>query len=104
MPFEGKPLRNNAEKSVLLNEFLVELLTPELGMVWDMFAGSGSMETACIKTKRLYVGCDPDADLHLWSTQRLGKMWAAAERSEFTNMNAGISRSLAEQVKNDKET
>ena len=57
---EGKELRNNAEKSVALNEWFIDLFTPEGGVVWDVFAGTASMALACIKTRRSYVGCEPD--------------------------------------------
>ena len=77
---DGKEVRNNAEKSILINEYFVDLFTLFGGLVWDMFAGSSPMGVACVKTGRYYVGSDLDGDLHTWSTQRIGKAWAAKER------------------------
>ena len=73
-------------------------LTSERGVVYDMFAGTGSMALACIKTGRYYVGCDPDADVHTWSTQRIGRAWAAYDRGEMAAEQAGLRRALAEQL------
>ena len=70
---EGKELRNNAEKSVLINEYFLDLFVPPNGLVYDMFAGTGSMALACIKTHRNYVGSEPEQDVHAWATQRIGK-------------------------------
>jgi len=96
---EGKPLRKNAEKSVLINEYLLDLFVPPEGLVYDMFAGTGSMALACIKTQRYYVGSEIDPDVHLAATQRLGKAWFAYDRGELVATEAGCRRSLAEQVK-----
>lgn len=95
---EGKELRKNAEKSVLLNEFLLDLLVPDQGLVWDMFAGTGSMALACIKTNRFYVGTEPDDKVVTWATQRIGRAWHAVERGYLTSHKAGCSRELTEQV------
>ena len=65
---DGKELRINAEKSTLINEFLVDLFTPPGGVVWDMYAGSGSMAVACIKTDRYYVGTEIDNEIVIWAT------------------------------------
>jgi predicted RNA methylase len=95
---EGKELRHNAEKSILINEYLVDLFTSKNGVVFDMFAGTGSMAVACIKTERYYVGCEPDGDVHTWATQRIGRAWAALDRGELTANQAGVRRTVAEQV------
>jgi hypothetical protein len=95
---EGKELRNNAEKSIVLNEYLVDLFTEEEGVVFDMFAGTGSMGLACVKTLRHYVGCEPDLEVHTWATQRIGRAWAAWDRGELVKEQAGVRRALAEQV------
>ena len=94
----GTALRNNAEKSILINEYMLDLLTVNKGVVFDMFAGTGSMALACIKTGRFYVGCEPDQEVHTWATQRIGRAWAAHDRGELAASEAGVRRALAEQV------
>ena len=100
---EGKELRNNAEKSTLINEYIVDLFTTKRDVVFDMFAGTGSMALACIKTERHYVGCEPDQDVHTWGTQRIGRAWAAYDRGELAAEQAGVRRALAEQVHTESE-
>ena len=53
---EGKELRANAEKSILINEFLVELFTPQEGVVYDMFAGYCSFGCSMHPTSPLLCG------------------------------------------------
>ncbi len=94
----GKPLRSNAEKTPMLNEYFLDLFVPPRGVIWDMCAGSGSMAIACIKNSMYYVGTDPDEDCAKAAMQRLGRTWAAHERKLMCETIAGIPRSLAEQV------
>jgi 16S rRNA G966 N2-methylase RsmD len=100
----GKELRNNAEKSTLLNEYLVDLFTPKQGTVFDLFAGTASMGVACIKTNRSYVGCEIDQDVHRWATQRLGRTWFVYDRGDLLAAEGGLRRTLAEQVLHSTKT
>ena len=68
---EGRELRHNAEKSIVLNEYILELFTPERGVVCDLFAGTGSMAVACVKLGRYYFGTELDEETHGCAQQRL---------------------------------
>ena len=50
---EGKKLRTNAEKTPLICEYFLDLLTEEGDLVADLYAGTAS---TCLKTKRYYYG------------------------------------------------
>ena len=78
---------------------MVDLFTSGYGVVFDMFAGTGSMALACIKTGRKYVGCEKDEEVHQWATQRIGRAWFAHARGELVANEAGVRRSLSEQVR-----
>ena len=95
---ENKELRQNAEKSIVLNEYCVDLFVPQYGLVWDMFAGSASMALACIKNKRRYIGTELNEEVVIWAQQRIGRAWAVDFRNELVDKIAGLPRSLSEQV------
>ena len=86
------------EKSVKLNEYLIDLFTPPGGVVFDMFAGTASMGIACIKTDRVYVGTEPDEEVHRCAELRLGKTWTAKARHVIKSNEPGLGRQVAEQV------
>ena len=86
---EGKELRNNAEKSVLINEYFLDLFVPN-GLVYDMFAGTGSMALACIKTHRNYVGSEPDREIHGWATQRMAKHGHCLSEENYLPRKLGV--------------
>ena len=77
---DGKVLRQNAEKSVVINEYFVELLTQRDDVVVDLFAGTASMALACIKTNRKYYGSEIDETVRTNAIQRIGKTWNAKNR------------------------
>lgn len=103
-PSARSRLRNDAgeevrtEKSLLINEYLVDLFVPAQGVVYDMFAGTASMALACIKTKRFYFGTEMDENVVNPAIQRIGRGWAALERGELLSSVAGCRRTIAEQV------
>ena len=70
---EGKVLRQNAEKSFYINEYLLDLFTQEEDWVLDLFAGTASMGVACLKTKRFYNGFEVERDLHYVALLRLAR-------------------------------
>jgi 16S rRNA G966 N2-methylase RsmD len=77
---QGKVLRSNAEKSLYINEFLLDLFTKEDDWVVDLFAGTASMGVACLKTKRFYNGFEVERDLHYCATLRLARALDVFER------------------------
>ena len=95
---DGKELRQNAEKSILINEYFIDLFTPAWGVVYDMFAGTASMAVACMKNQRFYVGTEKEQTVVESAQQRIGRTWAAADRREMVAELPGIPRALAEQV------
>ena len=102
--WNGVVLRRNAEKSVALNEYFVDLFTNKDDLVMDLFAGTASMAVACIKTGRDYFGTEIDEEVHRAAVYRIGKTWSAKKRGDFEACltTAGFSRSLTEQVHNTK--
>jgi hypothetical protein len=95
---DGNELRANAEKSILINEFFVDLFTQEDDLVIDLFAGSASMALACIKRNRNYYGSDVDAAIRPHAIQRIAKSLNAKERGLMELEMPGLPRALAEQV------
>jgi DNA modification methylase len=96
---EGKEMpRKNAEKTLLICEYFIDLLTNIGDKVADLFAGTASMAMACIKNHRTYFGCELEENVWRPAVHRLGRTWVARERGDFTPIIAGISRSLSEQV------
>ena len=95
--YEGTPLRKNAEKSMVLCEYAMDLFTNEGDVVLDLFAGTASMGTACIKGKRRYLGCEPEIQLVNAARLRLGKTYLLLNRGVLGEA-PGMSRSFLEQV------
>lgn len=50
---------------------LVEMLTPEGGLVVDPFAGSGTTAHACLLAHRHFSGCEISPEYHALATKRL---------------------------------
>ena len=57
-----------------LSTWIVNLLSPENGLVLDPFVGSGTTAISCIKTNRKYIGMDCDANYCAMALQRIGKL------------------------------
>jgi hypothetical protein len=95
---DGKDFRRNAEKTMLICEYFVDLFTDKNGVVVDLYAGTASMGMACIKLGRKYFGCEIEEPVWRAAVHRLARTWIARERGDFEPMIAGIPRSLNEQV------
>ena len=59
------------EKSVPLLMEYIERFTNENDMVMDLFAGTGSCALACLNLKRVFIGCDKDAEVVTYGRQRI---------------------------------
>ena len=95
----GNLVRKNAEKTVALNEFFVDLFTKTGDLVIDMFAGTASMAMACAKLTRVYCGAEIDTEVHAAATTRLLKFCSALERGDGDAMIApGVPECLLMQV------
>ena len=95
----GNLVRKNAEKTVALNEFFVDLFTKTGDLVIDMFAGTASMAMACAKLTRVYCGTEIDTEVHAAATTRLLKFCSALERGDGDAMIApGVPECLLMQV------
>ena len=79
----GKPVRKNAEKSLELNEWFLDLLTLPGDWVIDLFAGTGSMGMGCIKLNRIYQGCEIDYKIHYAGQLRLARFYIAFIRGDL---------------------
>jgi DNA modification methylase len=98
---KGKVMRQNAEKSLELNEYLVDLFTNKGDLVVDLFAGTASMGLACIKLERMYFGCEKDVPLHQAAKLRLMRAAEVASRKDYTAMiknSISLPKSLLAQV------
>lgn len=95
----GNLVRKNAEKTVALNEFFVDLFTKTGDLVIDMFAGTASMAMACAKLARVYCGTEIATEVHAAATTRLLKFCTALERGDGDAMSApGVPGCLLMQV------
>ena len=95
--YKGLELRQNAEKTLQLCEFFMDLFTDPNELVLDLFAGTASMGMACIKGGRKYFGCDTDHDLVEAARVRLGRTLQLAARGAL-GQRPGMSRPCLEQV------
>ena len=96
--YKGTMIRKNAEKTVTLNEYFVDLFTKEGDLVIDMFAGTASMAMACAKTARLYCGTEIDAEVHAAATTRLLKFLSVIDRGDGQVAEAGVPECVLMQV------
>ncbi len=78
---QNKNLQFHAtQKPVLLQERLVEMLTPENGSVLDCFSGSGTTAIACKRLDRQFLCIEKEQEFYEHSVERLeGDVW----QSEF---------------------
>ena len=75
-PPRGEDREHITEKPVEAVAPLVDLVEPG-GVVFDPFAGSGTVGEACLQAGRGYVGCEWDAHYHLTAAARLAVLGAA---------------------------
>lgn len=61
------------EKPVLLMERLVEMLTPEGGVVLDPFMGSGTTGVACVQTGRNFIGMEIQEEYFRMAEHRIAE-------------------------------
>lgn len=96
----GKELRNNAEKSMLLNEYFMDLFTAPGELVVDLCAGTASMGLACVKGDRCYYGSEIEEEVHQAATLRMGRMISLNQQGHLRLWlnQPGLSRSYLEQV------
>ena len=66
-----KAFRHPTEKPLEVMKRLVEMLTPDGGIVLDPFSGSGTTAIACIETGRNFIGIEKDPTYHALSLQRI---------------------------------
>ena len=99
---KGKQIRKNAEKSIEICEWWVELVTSVGEWVLDLFAGTSSMGMTCIKTGRLYQGCEIEQDVCWRALERLALFYHAFSRGDMRHFLKqripGITPSIACQV------
>lgn len=76
LPESKKILRQNTQfhptmKPLLLQERLVEMLTPEGGSVLDCFSGSGTTAIACQRLNRRFLCIEKEQEYYEYSLERL---------------------------------
>lgn len=73
----GKDRFHPTQKSLRLFEELVRIYAPKGGTVLDCFSGSATTGVAALNTGRRYIGCEPDEEFFLKSSDRLEQAVAA---------------------------
>lgn len=84
----GKKIRKNAEKSMEICEWWLDLVTKENDVVCDPFAGTSSMGVACTKLKRRYQGCEISDDVFYPAQRRLATMHHIFQRGDLNEFLA----------------
>lgn len=99
---KGKIMRKNAEKSIEICEWCIELFTQPGDWVMDLYAGTAIMGVACIKLDRLYQGVEINGEVWLRALERLALFYHSKIRGDlrqFLKKNKpGLLRSVASQV------
>lgn len=99
---QGNILRRNAEKSIEICEWLIELFTKPGDWVMDLFAGTAIMGVACIKLHRLYQGVEINQDVYLRAVECLAIFYHAKVRGDLRQYllsgQPGLDPSISSQV------
>ena len=98
---DGEKLRTNAEKTPLICEYFLDLLTKEGDLVADLYAGTASMGLACLKSKRCYYGSEVDEEVFSAASHRLARLIEVLGKPSFTKFlleTPGLDDGIASQV------